>query len=133
MDLTGLLLEQEQGVAEWKPRYDGISELLFTILSQHTSDLNALIPSDPLVSPVFADLRGLPPLLIQVGDAEVLLDDAARIADNAKSAGVMALYQVWDEAFHVFQIIPDLPEAADALQKVGKFYLDSVKLAQKVS
>ncbi len=89
--------------------------------------------SDPLVSPVFADLRGLPPLLIQVGDAELLLDDASRLADNAKSAGVMALYQVWDEAFHVFQAIPNLPEAADALQKVGKFYLDSVKLEQKVS
>jgi monoterpene epsilon-lactone hydrolase len=89
--------------------------------------------SDPLISPVFADLRGLPPLLIQVGDAEVLLDDAARLADSAKSAGVMALYQVWDEAFHVFQIMPDLPEAADALQKVGKFYLDSVKLERKAS
>jgi monoterpene epsilon-lactone hydrolase len=89
--------------------------------------------SDPLISPVFADLRGLPPLLIQVGDAEVLLDDAARLADNAKSAGVMALYQVWDEAFHVFQTMPNLPEAADALQKVGKFYLDSVKLERKAS
>lgn len=90
-------------------------------------------PTDPLISPVFADLSGLPPLLIQVGDAEVLLDDASRLADNAKSAGVMALYQVWDEAFHVFQAIPHLPEAADALQKVGKFFMDNVKLAQKAS
>ncbi len=84
-------------------------------------------PKDPLVSPVFADLTGLPPLLIQVGDAEVLLSDAVRLADNAHSAGVKALYQVWDEAFHVFQATPGLPEAEEALLKVGTFYRDLVR------
>lgn len=83
-------------------------------------------PADALVSPVFADLTGLPPLLIQVGDAEVLLDDASRLADSAKSSGVKVQYQVWDEAFHVFQALPHLPEASDALLKVGKFYRDVV-------
>lgn len=83
--------------------------------------------AEVLVSPVFADLSGLPPLLIQVGDAEMLLDDASRLADSAKSSGVSVLYEVWDEAFHVFQALPHLPEAVDALQKVGKFYNDVVK------
>ncbi|HIG39776.1 MAG: alpha/beta hydrolase [bacterium] len=83
-------------------------------------------PKDPLISPVFADLAGLPPLLIQVGDAEVLLDDASRLADNARAAGIPVQYQVWDEAFHVFQAMPHLPEATDALQKVANFYTDIV-------
>jgi monoterpene epsilon-lactone hydrolase len=83
-------------------------------------------PKDPLISPVFADLTGLPPLLIQVGDAEVLLDDASRLADNAKQAGISTVYQVWDDAFHVFQAMPQLPETTDALEKVGKFYADVI-------
>jgi len=65
---------------------------------------------DPLVSPQYADLTGLPPLLIQVGDAEVLLSDSTRLADNAKAAGVSASLEVWDEAPHVFQALPMAPE-----------------------
>lgn len=83
-------------------------------------------PTDPLVSPVFADLSGLPPLLIQVGDAEVLLDDASRLANKAKAAGVSVHYEVFDEAFHVFQAMPQLPESTDALEKVARFYGDIV-------
>lgn len=77
---------------------------------------------DPNVSPVFADLDGLPPLLIQVGDAEILLDDATRIAANATLAGVAHELQIYDEAFHVFQAFPQLPEAAEALAKAGAFF-----------
>ncbi len=79
-------------------------------------------PTDPLVSPAFANLEGLPPMLIQVGDAEVLLDDSTRIAANAALAGVAHELQIWDDAFHVFQAFPQLPEAAEALTKVGTFF-----------
>ncbi len=96
---------------------------LLEIAKTYYADAN---PTDPLISPVFADLSGLPPLLIQVGDAEVLLDDASRLADNAKANGVSAQYQVWDEAFHVFQAMPQLPESTEALQKVARFYSDIV-------
>lgn len=92
---------------------------LLDIAKTYYSDAN---PQDPLISPVFADLSGLPPLLVQVGDAEVLLSDSTRLADNAKSVGVSVDYQVWEEAFHVFQAIPSLPEALDALNKVGQFF-----------
>ncbi len=84
--------------------------------------LAATAPADPRVSPVFAGLDGLPPLLIQVGDAEILLDDATRIAANAKLAGVAYELQVWDEAFHVFQMFPQVPEAAEALAKAAAFF-----------
>lgn len=76
----------------------------------------------PGVSPLFGDLAGLPPLLIQVGDAEVLLDDATRLHARALTAGVASVLHVFDEAFHVFQAIPMLPEAAAALAEVGAFF-----------
>ncbi len=98
---------------------------LLEIAKTYYADSN---PKDPLISPVFADLSGLPPLLIQVGDAEVLLDDASRLADNAMAAGVSVQYQVWEEAFHVFQAMPQLPESADALEKIARFYRDVISL-----
>lgn len=79
-------------------------------------------PSAPLISPLFADLKGLPPQLIQVGDAEVLLDDALRIADKARSAGCRVAHHVFDGAFHVFQAMPQLPEAEEAMAEVGSFF-----------
>jgi len=78
-------------------------------------------PRDPFVSPVFADLTGLPPLLIQAGGDEVLLDDATRLAANAARDGVRAELRVWQGAFHVFQAMPSLPEADEALEQVGAF------------
>lgn len=78
--------------------------------------------SNTLISPVYADLTGMPPLLIQVGDHELLLNDASRLANNARAAGVSVEYQVWDEAFHVFQTMPHLPEADEALTAIGTFF-----------
>jgi acetyl esterase/lipase len=75
----------------------------------------------PGVSPLFGDLSGLPPLLIQVGDAEVLLDDSTRLHQRARAAGVDSTLHVFDEAFHVFQAIPVLPEAAEALEEIAQF------------
>lgn len=75
----------------------------------------------PLLSPLFADLRGLPPLLLQVGTAEILLDDTLRLAEAARAAGVAVTVQVWDELFHVFQLLTFLPESREALLRVAAF------------
>ena len=77
---------------------------------------------DPLVSPLHADFTGLPPMLIQVGDAEVLLDDSTRVYRRAEAAGVDVTLEVNDEMIHVFQIFaPLLPEAVAAIERIGEF------------
>jgi monoterpene epsilon-lactone hydrolase len=82
-------------------------------------------PRDPLASPLYADLSGLPPLLIQVGDREVVLDDARMFADKARAAGVTVDLEVWDEMIHVFQLFPsELPEARRAIARIGDFLRD---------
>jgi epsilon-lactone hydrolase len=76
----------------------------------------------PLLSPLFGDLAGLPPLLLQVGDAEVMLDDSTRFAARAREAGVEVTLEVWPEMFHSFQLCaPALPEGQQALDRVGRF------------
>ena len=78
--------------------------------------------ADPLVSPLFADLKGLPPLLAQVGDRETVLDDSRDFVARAKEAGVDATLQVWDHMIHVFQQFPaQLPEARAAIDDMGRF------------
>jgi acetyl esterase/lipase len=79
----------------------------------------------PLLSPVYADLRGLPPLLIQVGGHELLLSDSTRLADRAALAGGEVVLHVWPEMWHVFQgWASELPEAQAALQEIGAFIAD---------
>jgi acetyl esterase/lipase len=79
-------------------------------------------PYDPLASPLYADLTDLPPLLIQVGDREVVLDDARTFAEKARAAGVSFYLEVWDEMIHVFQLFPaELPEARRAIARIGGF------------
>lgn len=79
-------------------------------------------PADPLVSPLFGDLRDLPPMLIQVGDFEILLDDSTRLAERAKAQGVDAELEIYDGAFHVFQNVAGLPESSAALSSIGRFF-----------
>ncbi len=80
--------------------------------------------TDPLASPLFGELAGLPPLLLQVGEAEVLLDDSRRFADSAREAGVPVSLSVWPEMPHVFQgFAPFLPPAVQALDEIGRFVL----------
>ncbi len=77
---------------------------------------------DPLASPVFGDLSGLPPLLIQVGSMEVLLSDATRLADRATAAGVDTTLEIEDGAPHVWHhAVPLLPEAMAAIDRIGAF------------
>jgi monoterpene epsilon-lactone hydrolase len=76
----------------------------------------------PLASPLYADLTGLPPLLIQVGDSEVLLDDSRRVFANAKKVGVDASLRLWPGVAHGWQIFaPILPEARAALREASAF------------
>ncbi|HXW84446.1 MAG TPA: alpha/beta hydrolase [Candidatus Binataceae bacterium] len=82
-------------------------------------------PRDPLVSPLYADFRGFPPLLIQVGDAEILLDDATRVAERAKAAGVQVDLEVWDDMVHVWHVFAKiLPEGQQAIDRVGRFVIE---------
>jgi acetyl esterase/lipase len=77
---------------------------------------------NPLCAPLYGDLTGLPPLLIQVGSRETLLDDAVRMADKAKKAGVAAELDVWQGQIHVWQIFASrLDEGEQAIQKIGAF------------
>jgi monoterpene epsilon-lactone hydrolase len=78
--------------------------------------------ADPRASTLFADLAGLPPLLFQVGSAEVLLDDSRRFVERARAAGVDATLKVYDLMWHVFQFqAPELPEAQAAMDDIAAF------------
>jgi epsilon-lactone hydrolase len=84
--------------------------------------IGARDPRDPLISPVFAELQGLPPLLIQAGDHEVLLSDATRLAEKAQAAGVPVTLEVWPELWHVWQgWAATLPEGQAALERIGEY------------
>ncbi|MEH7438779.1 alpha/beta hydrolase [Neobacillus drentensis] len=79
-----------------------------------------LDPRHPLVSPIYADLTGLPSLLVHVGNDEILLSDAARLVDRARAAGVEVSFKVWDDMWHVFQTFA-IPEGQQAIDEIGEF------------
>lgn len=79
-------------------------------------------PRTPLAAPLYADLRGLPPLLIQVGTSETLLDDATRLHARAQEAGVEVTLEPWEEMIHVWHFFGlTLPEAQQAIERIGAF------------
>ena len=77
-------------------------------------------PCNPLASPVFGDYTGIPPLLIQVGEHEMLRDDSIRVAAKARADGVEAQLEVWPGMVHVFQI-RELPESREAIEHLAGF------------
>ena len=83
-------------------------------------------PKTPLASPLFAALAGLPPLLIQVGTADLLLSDSERLAAAATQAGVDVTLQIGEGLPHVYQLLLGTPEAAQATEQIGKFLLARV-------
>jgi acetyl esterase/lipase len=84
-------------------------------------------PDDPACSPLFADLRGLPPMLIQVGSDEILLDDSTRLAARCKNAGVDTTPRVFQGMWHEFQIHAGmLREADEAVAEIGGFLKDKL-------
>jgi len=75
----------------------------------------------PLISPVFGDLRGLPPLLVHVGEDEILREDAVRIVDKAKADGVDARLEIYPRMWHVWQLFLALPQAVQSLDDISQF------------
>ena len=79
-------------------------------------------PRNPLASPLYADLAGLPPLLIHVGADEVLLDDSTRLAERGRAAGVSVELKIWPVVPHAWQLAPHLiPEARQSLRESAEF------------
>ena len=92
------------------------------LLQMAAAYLGGKAPRTPLAAPLYADLSGLPPLLIQVGTAETLLDDASRLAERARKAGVTVSYEPWERMIHVWHLFaPMLDEGQQAIDRIGEF------------
>ena len=91
--------------------------------------LDDALHDNPLVSPVFGDFHGLPPILAQVGSTEVLLDDTRRVAARAAAQGVDFRVEVWDGVPHVWHMVPFLPETRAAIDRIGAFTLACTQAA----
>jgi acetyl esterase/lipase len=88
-------------------------------------------PRAPLASPLYADLSGLPPLLIHAGGDEILLSDCTRLAENARKAGVEVELEIWPGMWHVWHsFAPFLPEAKEAIEHVAGFAKRSLGAAK---
>jgi epsilon-lactone hydrolase len=83
-------------------------------------------PRHPLASPVFGDFRGLPPILIQTGEHEMLRDDSIRVAKKARADGIPVTLEIWPGMVHVFQI-RGLPESREAVRRIGEFVKSNVE------
>ena len=99
---------------------DGITRVRDAYVGQ--ADLRA-----PLASPIYAELSGLPPILIQVGENEVLLDDSTRLAERAEVAGGDVTLEVWPEMIHVWHFFAEmLPEGQQAIERIGGWVREQV-------
>ena len=97
------------------------------MLRQFAADyLAGADPRTPLASPLFAALTGLPPLLVLVGTADLLLSDSERLAAKADRAGVDVTLEIGEGLPHVYPIMLGTPEAAEATEQIGKFLRDQV-------
>lgn len=105
-----------------------------------TDDLRAMaalylggVPADePLASAAFADLTGLPPMLVQVGSEEILLDDARRLVQRALADGVPVECQEWEGMFHVWQYYyPVLSQGRSAIKAIGRFMREALRAARR--
>jgi epsilon-lactone hydrolase len=106
-------------------------ELLRARVGDYTSGHDA---AAGLISPVFADLSGLPPLIIQAGTHEVPLDDAVRLARQAATADVEVILDITPRVPHVFQAYyPVLDEAAAALDRAGQFLSAHLASAERIT
>jgi acetyl esterase/lipase len=94
--------------------------------------LNGADPESPLASPIFADLHGLPPILIQVGSREVLLDDTIRITQRLRDDGVDVCYELWDDMIHVWHLFAHrIDEGQQALDAAAAWMKSKWKAAAR--
>jgi acetyl esterase/lipase len=116
LDLTGSgesMLTNAQRDPWFKPEF-------MPLLARHYCSEDERV--NPLVSPVFADLRGLPPLLVQVCDDEILLSDSTRIVEKARAAGGEADLETYSGLWHVFQAFArQVPESRAAVARIGSY------------
>lgn len=88
--------------------------------------IHELDPRNPLVSPIYADLVGLPPMLVHVGNDEILLDDSFRLVERARAAGVDVSFKVWNDMWHVFQTF-EIPKARQAIEEIGDYVVQKLE------
>jgi len=113
-----------EGIGESMTSKDSVDPMVHKegLLGMAKAYLGGQNPRSPLAAPLYADLTGLPPLLIQVGTSETLLDDASRLAERAKKAGVNVTYEPWQNMIHVWHLFaPMLDEGQQAIEKIGAF------------
>ncbi len=126
LTLAGTTMETKREVDALMSR-----EALQSRVTDYTSGHDAALG---LISPIFADLSGLPPLIIQAGSHEVLLDDAVRLAQQAATADVEVTLDITPRVPHVFQTFyPILDEAAAALDRAGRFLSAHLAAAERVT
>jgi epsilon-lactone hydrolase len=110
-------------------RKDAVLSSAFALrMAHHYYGVND--PRLPLISPHYGKLTGLPPLLIHAGGDEILLNDATRLADNARVAGVDVTLAIWPKMWHVWHtFVPFLPEARQAVEAIGAFVRERTAFA----
>jgi monoterpene epsilon-lactone hydrolase len=86
-------------------------------------------PRNPLISPVYGDLHGLPPLLVHVGEDEILREDALRLTNLAKSVGVDVRLEIYPRMWHVWQLYLNMPQSVQSLDDIGSFLKAHVGMA----
>jgi monoterpene epsilon-lactone hydrolase len=90
--------------------------------SIRTNYLHGSDPHQPLASPLFSDLQGFPPVMIQAGGGELLRDDIISFVEKARSEGVEVEFEIWDGMFHCWQVFADeLTEGDDAIRSIGRY------------
>jgi monoterpene epsilon-lactone hydrolase len=122
---TDLTLKSQSHITKAKTEVLLRKEVLREWALCYTADANL---TNPLVSSVYADFHGFPPMLIQVGSEEILLDDARMLADKAKADGVDVTLKIWDGMWHVWQVLGALsPESKKAFEEIRQFVQSQFK------
>ncbi len=119
MEGTGDSMKSKAGV-DPMVSYQGLMEMATHFLGDGDR-------RDPLAAPLHADLSRLPPLLIIVGTAETLLDDAIRLHEKAESSGVDSTLEIWEDMVHIWPwFAPFLPEGQQAMEQMGDFIKEQI-------
>ena len=105
----------------WDARLEGDPILDHSLRDAGERYLDGADPRDPLCSPLFADLSGLPPILVLVGTHEILYDDSVTFSDLAAEQGVEVELEIGHELIHVWPIFPNTPEAVASIARIGRF------------